>query len=293
MIKIEKIANKTMDRADLETPEAQKIMNELNELINLLKSRGLKISSWYGVFDLSNDPSEYINRGYGYELFPGSVDDKRFPWFLYWEIVWLILHNDFKPGQKILDIGGSSSLMSYYLAWKGLDVVTVDLNNKLVENADLVASQMNWTLTNFVMDARNLDLKTTFDHIISVCVYEHIPLFDRIQINLNLKKILKDNGTFSITIDYRNPSKRARINSPKDIKEQFVEPSGLEIRHNSDFYDNKKNYLLHPFFHKSFWLRYKRTCIRRKEFAWWEFPFISYKNQYTFAALFLKKASFN
>lgn len=293
MNEMHRIINKTMDRGDLATPEAKTIISELNHLILLLRQKNLKISSWYGVFDINNSIFEKINRGYNYEPLTDADDDKNFPWFLYWEIVWLVLNNDFKAGHKLLDIGGSSSLMSYYLAWKGLDVVTIDIQNHLVENANEVAQVMNWSLRNYTMDARDIKLNESFDHIISVCVYEHIPINDRIQINEELKKLLADNGTFSITIDYRNPSKLARISSPKSIKDQFVLPSGLKMVQNAEFHDNQKNYLLHPFYHKSMNIKIKRRCIRNGEFSFWQLPFIKKRNDYTFAALFLKKNNSN
>jgi len=67
-------------------------------------------------------------------------------------------------------LGGSSSLFSYYLASKKLEVTTVDLQKNLVENANQVAQQMGWKLNNFVMDMRNLDFDSQFDHITSICV---------------------------------------------------------------------------------------------------------------------------
>src|SRR5204863_372039 len=76
---------------------------------------------------------ELANRGLDYEPLAGAADDARFPWFLYWEIAWLVLHNDYRPGQRLLDLGGCSSLFSCYMASKGLDVVAVDLKEELVD----------------------------------------------------------------------------------------------------------------------------------------------------------------
>ena len=45
----------------------------------------------------------------------------------------MTMNAEFSKGQKVLDLGGSSSLFSYYLASKGLDVTTVDLQENLVE----------------------------------------------------------------------------------------------------------------------------------------------------------------
>ena len=69
LLETSEVINKTMDSEDLKTQEAQVIIEELNNLIKKLREKGLKISSWYGAFNLTGDPNsdEWINRGYGYE----------------------------------------------------------------------------------------------------------------------------------------------------------------------------------------------------------------------------------
>ena len=287
----EKIINKTMDLEDLKSGRALQLIDELNDLINKLRSENLKISSWYGSFNLSGDPlsNERINRGYGYQSIGGAADDKNFPWFLYWEIVWVVLNNDFKQGQEVLDLGGSSSLFSYYLASKGIKVTAIDLQKELVDNANHVAKQMNWNLENRVMDMRALDFNSTFHHITSICVFEHIPMYDRVIINEKIRNLLTKDGKFSITFDYRNPSKFAQINSPRDVYEQFVRPSGLKIRGNKEFADNGKNYLLHPFYSKKRLWNYKRISIQKGHFKPWDFFKTKSTNDYTFGALFLER----
>jgi Methyltransferase domain len=248
------IINKTMDLNDLKSEKGKTVVKELNELITNLRDRNLRISSWYGVFDLSADAYisrfERANRGYDYTPLENAVDDDNFPWFLYWEIMWLYTNNDYRSEQSILDLGGSSSLFSYYLASKGFNVTTVDIKQDLVDNANHVAQEMGWQLRNFAMDMRNLTFDSEFDHITSVCVYEHVPMYDRLTINEKISDLLREAGTFSITFDYRNPSKHACSASPQDLYEQFVRPSGLKIKGNHKFYDNDRNYLLSPFYSK-------------------------------------------
>jgi 2-polyprenyl-3-methyl-5-hydroxy-6-metoxy-1,4-benzoquinol methylase len=267
-----RIINKTMDRADLHTDEAQAVIADLNALIMNMRARNLAISSWYGKFNLPGNPGslERINRGYNYEPLEGAADDRNFPWFKYWEIAWVAISIDFRPGQKVLDMGGSSSLFSYYLASKGLDVTTVDLSRDLVDNANNVAKKTGWKLRNLVMDMRELNLESQFDHITSICVYEHIPLRYRIEINKRIKQLLVDGGRFSITFDYRNPSRHARIGSPEDVVEQFVKPSGMSIRGNLEFAVSSKNYMLHPFFYRDRLWRLKLECLLRRDFLPWE-----------------------
>lgn len=287
---MDRIINKTMDAEDLKTPEASKVVDELNDVVKMVKSKKLKISSWYGQFDLTGNPRspEWINRGYHYTPLGNAADDRNFPWFLYWEIVWVVLNDEFRPGQTVLDLGGSSSLFSYYLASEGLDVTTVDLQRKLVDNANTVAGEMGWNLKNYVMDMRELHFRMEFDHITSLCVYEHIPLYDRVRINEKLKDVLVDKGTFSITFDYLNPSRSARITSPEDVRAQFVAPSGLKVRGNEPFYDNGKRYLLHPFYSRGLWAR-KVVYLVRGHFSPREMFRVKEVNDYTFGALFLEK----
>lgn len=283
--------NKTMQRADLESAEAREIVGELNELVLQLGARALPISSWYGRFHLTGAPtsSEVLNRGYGYEPLAGAADDRHFPWFLYWEIVWVCLHSSFRKGQRLLDLGGSSSLFSYYLASKGLEVTTVDLQEDLVENANRVGAAMGWSLENVVMDMTKMSFTSPFDHITSICVYEHIPMFERVKINRSIAELLVPDGRFSITFDYRNPSRFAAINSPKDVSEQFVEASGLEPIGNQVFLDTGDRYLLHPFFHPRTQWNARWGEVRNGHFPAWEMLRTKSRNDYTFGALFQRK----
>lgn len=287
----EKIINKTMELSDLKSDRSREITAELGDLIKNLKDRGLKISSWYGRFELTGDKnsSEVINRGYNYEPIEEAVDDRNFPWFLYWEIVWVTINAEFSKGQKVLDLGGSSSLFSYYLTSKGLDVTTVDLQENLAQNANRVAQQMEWKLTNYVMDMRNMEFSSQFDHITSICVYEHIPMYERIEINKTIAKLLTPGGRFSITFDYRNPSRFARINTPRDVHEQFVKPSGVKLRGNQIFRDTGQCYLLHPFYHPRTSWKYKLWNVMRGHFRPWEILKSKRDNDYTFGALFQEK----
>ena len=107
-----------MERGDLDSAGAKAIIAELNALIRELKDQKLETSSWYGKLAGEKDAFERINRGYNYSRLEEAVDDDNFPWFLYWEIVWITVHSDFCKGQTVLDLGGCSSLFSYYLASK-------------------------------------------------------------------------------------------------------------------------------------------------------------------------------
>ena len=279
--------NKTMDRADLAQSEAARIVEQLNKLVRDLARRGLRASSWYGSFELPPDMREWerLNRGESYSALPGAADDAHFPWFLYWEIAWLCLGAGFEAGQRVLDLGGSSSLFSYYLASRGLEVVTVDLSEELVANGNAVAAATGWKLQNLAMDIGALDVDGQFDHVTSVCVFEHVPVSMRVQMSGRVRELLRPGGTFAITFDYANPSRLARISSPGDVAAQFVEPSGLRVRGNAPFHDNGRRYLLHPFHSPDVDEEWRERCVQRGMFLPGD---EDGPGEYTFGALFLE-----
>jgi hypothetical protein len=286
------LINKTMDRADLDAPRAREVCAELDAIVVELRESGLQPSNWYGHLEGYGEMAgwERANRGLRYEALPDAADDERYPWFLYWEIAWLDAHNDFHAGQRLLDLGGSSSLFSCYMAARGLEVVTVDLNEELVANGEALAAETGWSLRNVGMDMRDLDeapLGGRFDHITSVCVFEHIPLAGRIEVSRRIRRLLEDGGSFSITFDYMNPSPLARIGSPADVEEQFVVPAGLQVRGNREFHDTGQRYLLHPLHHPQAQEEgWDRLSIEQGQFEREERGQRPELGEYTFGALF-------
>jgi hypothetical protein len=141
------------------------------------------------------------------------------------------------------------------------------------------------------MDMRELTLAERFDHITSVCVFEHVPLTGRIDVSSRVADLLEPGGSFSITFDYQNPSRLARLASAEDVEQQFVRPSTLPHRGNLPFHDNGKRYLLHPFFHPRAWRAgWKLQCRRQGQFGLLDLPRVKLRNDYTFGALFLEKS---
>lgn len=269
--------NKTMSRADLERADARPIVRQLDGLVRDLAEMGLHPTTWYGELDADLDPGswERANRGTDYEPIRGVADDARYPWFLYWEIAWLVLNNDFRAGQRLLDLGGSGSLFSCFLASRGVEVTAIDSNAEVVERGNLIAARTGWPLRNLAMDMRRPQLDERFDHATSVCVFEHLPIVGRVKASRELSRLLTPEGTFTLTFDYVNPSPTAMISSPAAVHAQFVSASGLTVRGNQQFHDTGERYLLHPAFHPD---AATRGWGRRPEGD----------GRYTFGALFME-----
>lgn len=294
---LQPIKNKTMDRNDLLSPDAMPVVAALNDLIHTLYARGVAPSSWVGTLPsapihrvrstlsgrfrrfLGGHVTEYVEnpaerkaleRGMeqrlDYEPLSNVADDRRFPWFLYWEIYWALRHMGpmLRPNVRLLDAGGASSLFTCYLTSLGHEVHSVDLNERLIRNGERVASTMGWArMFSYVMDMRRLDFPDRyFDHAFSICVFEHLD-YDVKQAALReIARCLKPGGMLAITFDYRNPAPgvvgvgkdprpRNALKSEADIHRSFLRTGEFRIIGNPLFHDNGRSYLDHPLYRRA------------------------------------------
>lgn len=65
----------------------------------------------------------------------------------------------------------------------------------------------------------------------------------------------------------------------------------LILKGNNDFYDNDINYLVHPFFKKTIFWKYKINSIKKRNFKLREIFKTKNENDYTFGAIFLERKS--
>lgn len=285
------IINKTMDRADLERPECRLVLMELFGLMRRMNAKGARYSSWYGRATGWPSPWESINRGESYEPWPANPDELHVPWFLLWEIAWLVVNTPLVPGGRVLDMGGAGSLFSCYLASRGHDVVSIDLEPTLCDLANETGQRMGWRLHGEQMDMTQLAFpEASFDHVFSVCVLEHLPISGRIRCGAQVASLLKPGGTASYTFDYANPQAFGRLGSPDDVHSQLVTPSRLTLRGNKRFQDSGGRYLATPQcfgFSRISRLAAGVHAALTRQLPWRNI--ISRKTSYTFGAIFLEK----
>jgi len=278
--------NKTMSRSDLFAEDATSIVDGLNELIHQLYSKGLFMTSWYGslpgtgaeapanrtsglrkTLDLilgrkSGAVGVGIdNRGPNYEPLPGAADDNRIPWYLYWEIVWVLTKGPgLSRGSRLLDAGGTSSLFTCYLASLGHEVHSVDLNEGLVSNGNRISEEMGWNMHSYTMNMKHLSFDDAFfDHAFSICVFEHLDFEVKQAAISEIARVLKPEGMLSMTFDYRNPapsvsgfgpdtSKTNQLSTEEDLTRSFLSTGLFELVDDRAFHDNQESYLVHPNF---------------------------------------------
>lgn len=288
-----KIINKSMDLKDLESKEAKKVIEELKELNKKYEEKGCKISSWFGECE----PTRYsrklsmMNRGYDYRPILEPELDFKYPNFLLWETYWVYSNLNIKKGDTVLDIGGSCSLFSFYLASKGAKVIAIDLNPEIVKEANRIAKIMGVDYTAICSDAEDylLNTKEKFNFITSICVFEHIEINKRKRVVKNLHKCLNKDGVIAFTFDYKNPSKFVQIDNVDDVKANFLCNENLCMVENQDFYDNNINYLVSLLYRKPMLLRWKIRAVLYKELPIKDFFKTHDYNDYTFGAIFLKR----
>jgi SAM-dependent methyltransferase len=280
------VINKTMSRSDLFAEGAASIVDELDALIHRMYARGLFMTSWYGSLPgsgaeagakRSSGPRRLLdlvlgrssravgvgidNRGPDYEPLPGAADDARIPWYLYWEIAWVLTRGpELGSASRLLDAGGTSSLFTCYLASLGHEVHSIDLNEGLVSNGNAISQKMGWSMHSYTMNMERLSFDDAFfDHAFSICVFEHLDHEVKQAALCEIARVLKPGGMLSLTFDYRNPapvlsgsgpdpSEANRLSSPEDLERCFLSTGLFELVGNESFHDNEESYLVHPGF---------------------------------------------
>ncbi len=277
------VINKTMDIRDFDDEEVKVTVNNLNGVIEKLYKKNLYMSSWLGTVPVNN----YYNSGqftidekslegralkggveqrHNYKPLINAFDDYRIPWFLYWEISWVLKYMNRKltPGMRILDAGGSSSLFTCYMADRGFEMCSVDLNEELRKNGEILSQEMGWNMRSYSMDLQNMDFPDEyFDHAFSICVFEHMDYDVKQKALAEIARCLKPGGIFSMTFDYKNPAPgifgygkdtrpRNQLNNFNDIVRSFLSTGHFELLGNREFHDNNELYLHHPKFDRQY-----------------------------------------
>ena len=252
--------NKTMDRDDLLVPEARPTVEAINRLIRAIYDRGLVMTSWYGSIDEPLTAVGLDNRAPNYEPLPDAEDNNRLPWFLYWEIDWVMRNGpEVRPGMRVLDAGGTASLFSCYLASLGAEVHSIDINPALVKHSNKLARRMGWDMKAYAMDMGELEFEDEFfDHAFSICVFEHLDFYIKHQAYVGIHRTLRKGGTLSITFDYDNPAPyvfayggfdprpRNAIDSPQRVRQAFNSNGLFSTQGNQEFVDCGTRYLVPP-----------------------------------------------
>lgn len=253
--------NRTMDRCELDEPWARPHVEGLGALVRAVRERGLSLSSWIGTLPGQAGEDAALDLGLAqrkdYRPLPDAADDRRYPWFVFWEAAWAMRATlpKLAPGMRLLDAGGASSLFFAYLASLGYEVHAVDLNPALAENGNAVARTMGWKATAHAANLRALPFPDAwFDHAYSICVMEHLDYPDKLAAMAEMGRCLKPGGLLALTFDYGNiapgivgvgkdPREQNRLSCADDLHRAFL-TTGLFERVGAPVWDNGRSYLM-------------------------------------------------
>lgn len=165
-----------------------------------------------------------------------------------WENAWVICHSQIRPNEAVLDLGGASTLLSFYLASMKCRVSIVDNdwgNCGSIYNTRYVGRLMNWDIKAYNRDlSQAFPFKdNSFDRVFSICVLEHLSCEVRRFMMKEVGRVLKDGGIAALTFDYgpdRNgllSDKGLRFAFRDKIERDIIRPSGLKVIGNLDWID--------------------------------------------------------
>ena len=206
---------------DFQRTDIKAIVDELQALKGELTRRGLRFTNTAGNF---------LARQYHPESEHGKL----------WEDAWVLRHAGITAGQTALDVGGASTIFSFYVASRGCKVVVVDndwANCGTLLNASHVARSMGWSLEALDRDAsRPIPFADGyFDRVFSICVLEHLPSWLRQSLMREIGRVLKPGGIAGFTTDYDETrpvlvtDKGLRFAYKAKLERDVIHPSGLTV----------------------------------------------------------------
>lgn len=228
---------------DFKRKEIKNIIQDIDELKRALTKKELKFTNAAGNFKSK-------------DFIPEKEKNKM------WENTWILAHSKTSPQHTILDIGGASTIFSFFLASLGCKVYVVDNDagsNGIIYNSRYVASRMNWKLVSYRRDIfKGIKANdNSFDKVFCICVLEHLSSSLRKRLMKEISRVLKPGGLVGITFDYdkeRNSpglDKGIRYSFKERLVGDIIEPSGLEVYGNEHLIDDcSPDFFLGAFFLK-------------------------------------------
>ncbi len=204
-----KIINKVFDKVDLNRPEYKEHLVNLENVRRILGRKQLNFSA-----HLSQHPLRL------------------------WEYCHTIIVTGIHKQQpcKILDVGGTGTIFSYYLATMGHDVYVLDIDEQKYKDAIVVAEALRINVVPVLGDMSNMIFNDEeFDWVYSISVIEHLSLEKQPFALKECARVLRKDGLFSLTFDFGPRGADNAIRIEEEIESRLINPSGLMVYGNKDF----------------------------------------------------------
>ncbi|NNF99353.1 MAG: class I SAM-dependent methyltransferase [Desulfobacteraceae bacterium] len=178
----------------------------------------------YGVdeyADLSMSFTEIVERLIKKNEFTGRENTGGHYLTKAWEISKVLYWIDRTTGNKLLNIGGGSTIINFYLASIGYDITSIDCcwaESDLVENEKMVADKLELPIESVNADFIEYDANAVFNAVFSICVIEHIETRERQRLFIeNMARHTAPGGLMLLTFGYGNKATCNPFRNEKEI----------------------------------------------------------------------------
>lgn len=229
-------ASKTYSPADLREPATSRAAAELRKFARRLSFRGARFAV-NGVLKLRFRVREHKLWEYarGLAFFESAG-------------VWPAAG----AAPRIFDFGGAATLPVLYLASRGGEVLSADIDAGLSEWTNRMAARRGWRLratTHNLLDAPAPAGWGLFDAVMSFSVLEHIAVEQQERLLAILGGLLRPGGVFALTFDYGPDAPQAGAVRDAARVERLILASGLALSDARGFCDSGQRFALdnrHP-----------------------------------------------
>jgi SAM-dependent methyltransferase len=150
---------------------------------------------------------------------------------------------------RVLDVGGAGSATALYLGSLGDRVLCLDIDERLCEQANVIARRRRLPVESRVTNLAELtvdpaDVGDGFDRVYCFCVIEHVQPPGQAVLARRLGEMLRPGGQMCVTFDYGEQAPtEAPIRGPADV-ESLMEIVGLPLAGNAKFVDTGSRFML-------------------------------------------------
>lgn len=133
---------------------------------------------------------------------PYSIQPSPLHWSRQREWPWIIQEAELNDTKRVLDIGGSWSVLKFSLATRCEEVVTLDIEPDHIQKGKITIDRLGFkNITQILGDVREMKFPdNTFDVVVNCSVMEHVEE-NRFEGIKECVRVLKPSGIFLLTMD--------------------------------------------------------------------------------------------
>ena len=151
-------------------------------------------------------------------------------WLRIWEYSGAVVESGVDGRMRVLDAGGTGTVLSYYLAAEGCRVTTVDINPQKLADTRTTTPALGLAMDHVLASITDLPFAPeSFDAVFCVCVIEHVARAEQGRGMRELGRVLRPGGVLAVTFDYGCEGADNPFLSPQEVVDRLIVPSELAV----------------------------------------------------------------